>query len=290
MMPLLLADAGATKTAWSLLNVQGSVHTFTTAGINPSFTKDEEIHNILVEVKTQLSCYASPEYIHFYGAGCAAEDRKNRVSSALLTAYPKASITVFTDLEGAAKALFKKQSGCAIILGTGANSGYYNGQTIIHSQNHLGFLLGDEGSGSHLGKQWLTALMQEETPTDLSEIFYRTYHTHKHKLLNQLYQHSSPNSYLAMFVPFLAGHQSHEFIKRMVQSSFRTLCERYLLQYPQNERQIIRCTGGVAMAFQSILQDTFKDYGMQVDKIVEAPLSELITHYTTEDIKAHTTR
>ena len=42
--------------------------------------------------------------------------------------------------------------GIAVILGTGSNVGLYDGKQLVKTVGGLGYVLGDEGSGVHLGK------------------------------------------------------------------------------------------------------------------------------------------
>ena len=53
--------------------------------------------------------------------------------------------------------------GIACILGTGSNTCLYDGEDVTDNVTNLGFMLGDEGSGSHLGKAFFVAPTSTES-------------------------------------------------------------------------------------------------------------------------------
>ncbi len=57
------------------------------------------------------------------------------------------------DLTGAAVATSQGETGISCILGTGSNSCYFDGSAVHEEVPALGYILGDEGSGSFFGKK-----------------------------------------------------------------------------------------------------------------------------------------
>lgn len=277
-MYTLIADAGGTSTQWCLLS-KHEAHTFETEGINPSFTPDAKIATIVQEAGNKIADLPSPGKIVFYGAGCRAAAQKERMHTFISGAFTDADITVLTDLEGAARALYGKEKGLVLILGTGANSGFYNGKILTRNVNHLGFLLGDEGSGGFLGKLWLKAWCTEQVPKELAEACSEMLKKTSEACLTELYNETHPNKYAASFVPFMANYSTQPFIQEMIAYSFDHLCQTYLLKYPTEERGKIRITGGVAIQFQKELKKAFSKHQLSVDSIVQSPMHKLITYH-----------
>ena len=77
------------------------------------------------------------------------------------------------DLLAAARALLFNEKGFAAILGTGTNSALYDGNNITYNIDSLGYFLGDEGSGSWLGKKLLRDQLRGYLPAELEEKFKR---------------------------------------------------------------------------------------------------------------------
>ncbi len=153
----LIADSGATKAEWSLIN-SGKQKTILTQGISPYFLNKEQIKALLLkELKPKLKDIQVDE-IFYYGTGCANPDNAKLMKQAIKEIFPGSAIEVNHDLLAAARALCGEEKGIACILGTGSNSCYYNGKKIVSNSPGLGYVLGDEGSGAYLGKKVYTIL------------------------------------------------------------------------------------------------------------------------------------
>jgi N-acetylglucosamine kinase-like BadF-type ATPase len=148
----LIADSGATKTEWCLLE-GNKKRSLLTAGISPYFLSTAEIIALLQQELLPRVKKVAVQEVFYYGTGCANPANAKIVHKALKELFSEASIEVTHDLMGAARALCGREKGIACILGTGSNSCYYNGKKIIRNSPGLGYVLGDEGSGAYLGKK-----------------------------------------------------------------------------------------------------------------------------------------
>ena len=129
-MSILIADSGATKTEWSLTSA-GDNKIYKTEGLNPYYHTAQSIKEVLAnDLYPQLE-RTDVHDIYFYGAGCDSEEKKEVVHNALHHSFPDATINLFHDLLGAARACFFDEPGIACILGTGSNSCLYDGTKII---------------------------------------------------------------------------------------------------------------------------------------------------------------
>ena len=82
-MPVtLIADSGATKAEWCLIN-NGKKKGLFTQGINPYFLSSEQIRELIQsELKSNLK-KTEPEQIFFYGTGCANPKNAKNIKDAL---------------------------------------------------------------------------------------------------------------------------------------------------------------------------------------------------------------
>ena len=106
----------------------------------------------------------------FYGAGCANPER-NKIVELSLNAQFRTPVTINSDLLGSARGLFGTESGMACILGSGSNSCLFDGESIVANVRSGGFILGDEGSGGALGRQFASDCLKGIAPKDLVEEF-----------------------------------------------------------------------------------------------------------------------
>ena len=89
--------------------------------------------------------------------------------------------------------MLQKEAGFAAILGTGSNSGLYNGSHITHNIESGGFLLGDEGSGSYLGKMVIAGYIRGEMHKELQHLVGDRYRLTPEQLINEVYTSKTPN-------------------------------------------------------------------------------------------------
>jgi N-acetylglucosamine kinase-like BadF-type ATPase len=122
----LIADSGATKAEWCLLNGSRKKTIFT-QGISPYFLNAEQIHALLLKELCPILKRTRIDEIHYYGTGCANPANARLVKRAIQLTFPDSVIQVTHDLMAAARSLFGNKRGIASILGTGSNSCYFNG-------------------------------------------------------------------------------------------------------------------------------------------------------------------
>ncbi|TLU97986.1 N-acetylglucosamine kinase [Dyadobacter luticola] len=277
----LIADSGSTKTDWVLLTPNAEMHQFSSAGINPFYQTAEEIIPVLQE---QVVPYIQGDIsgIHFFGAGCADEKSSRPVYDALLHCVKSAGfVEIASDMLGAAKGLCGREAGLACILGTGANNAFYDGEKIVKSIGSLGFWLGDEGSGSYLGKTLVVQYLQNDLPTDLHEKFAAAYpEINRLTVLDHAYKQPYPNRYFAGFSRFIAENRQHEHIQNLVSDAFGLFIKKYVLKHQDAEKYPVHFTGSIAYHYQDTLRTVLKNQGLTAGNILKSPLEGLVRYYS----------
>src|SRR5690606_3050983 len=134
---IIIADGGSTKTNWCLITNEGKKVYFNTEGYNPYFSDTAYIIKSLEEgLPTDLPKESITE-VNYYGAGCSTDDKRQIVADAMQAVFTNAKINIGHDLLAAARALLGTNTGFAAILGTGTNTGLYNGRDIIYNIDSL---------------------------------------------------------------------------------------------------------------------------------------------------------
>ncbi|MEO6759571.1 MAG: hypothetical protein ABIO24_08965, partial [Saprospiraceae bacterium] len=226
----IIADCGSTKCDWLLTRGGRDQQLENTVGFSPFFHTTAEITAIL---KTQLLPKvnaAEVTDIFFYGTGVHDEHRAGIVAAALGAVFPQAHIEVEHDLLAAARATCGHHAGIACILGTGSNSCYYDGVNILDNVPSLGWLLGDEGSGTHLGKSLLRAKFYRELPQDLESAFDAA-HPEGQDSIKDLVDEKGANAYLATFTRFLGDNLPHPFVQNLVAGCLNQFLDRHVMKY-----------------------------------------------------------
>ncbi len=275
---ILLADCGSTKTDWVLLDNGAVAARVKTQGFNPTQQSTEDIFGILSGELQEKITTASPEAIHFYGAGCAYESANRRMRDALSMVFDTKNIYINSDLLAAARALCGHEEGIACILGTGSNSCLFDGEKITENTPSLGYILGDEGSGAHLGRQLVSDCLKKQLSPDLCKKFLEKYKLDLATILESVYRAPMPNRFLAGFVPFLADNRKNAEIHDLLKRCFTQFFQRNIMIY-RHSWLPIHVIGGVGMAFAEEIKETAESLGLSIGNIVASPMNGLIDYH-----------
>lgn len=274
----LVVDSGSTKTDWCVCIDGKQVCRCITQGINPFHQSDDYIYNIIgEELKPKLKAAftnqnlgePSVRSIRFYGAGCrgAAIEGLRKI---LLSAFPEATeIEVGSDLLAAAHAVCGSEEGIACILGTGANSGLYDGKTIIANVSPLGYILGDEGSGAVLGKLFINGLFKGDVPSTIREEFLETTGQTLDDIIRRVYREPMANRYLASLSPFIRSHIDCREVRDIVVRNFVDFFRLNVDHYGHKDLAI-GAVGSVAYYYRDELNEAARLCGYKMGKIVKS--------------------
>ena len=277
----LIADSGSSKTDWRAIHADGTIRQFKSGGINPFYQDEDEISEELAKnFRPQIQDQVSE--IFFYGAGCVNEEKQDVLKNALTKNFPGTMVQVENDILGAARALCHREPGIACILGTGANSCLYDGGKIVENIRGYGFLLGDEGSGSYLGKQLVIRYLRKELPTELHKRFKKRYPMTDDEILNEVHTQPYPNRYLASFSKFLFHHIRDPYVYQLVYDGFALFMDKNVLKYKNADQYKVHFVGSIAFYYTNILRQVANDKGITVKNILESPIAGLTLYHQSD--------
>ncbi len=277
---ILVADSGATKTHWVLLDkgkVQLEVYS---KGFNPYYYKADDFTQSLMDEFIGKISFKDISAIYFYAAGCSSKANANIIQSILSKIFVNASIFAHHDLYGAAIALLGNEKGIACILGTGSNSCLWDGQTIIHNVPSVGYLLGDEGGGTYTGKLLVREILLGIAPLEVSELFYDSLSLNFSSVLDRIYKEPNPNQFLSQQTRFLREFIDKPYCRDVVSRSFNDFVDVQLINYPGVKSLPASFTGSVAANFKDILKEVLNDHGIKMGKIIKEPMEGLIAYHS----------
>ena len=275
---ILIADCGSTKTDWVLCEGDDIIARVRTQGLNPTHQESEEIFEILSAELTDEITAHKLQKIYFYGAGCAYETANNRMRRALEGIFATKEIEINSDLLAAARALCKHEEGIACILGTGSNSCLFDGEKIIDNTPSLGYILGDEGSGAHLGRQLISDCIKKQLPKKICDKFFEQYDLSVATILEKTYHSSLPNRWLASFTPFLSEHKLVPEINTMLKQCFKQFFQRNTMTYRRSWLPI-HIIGNIGIHFSEEIKETAESLGLSIGNIVDSPMNGLIEYH-----------
>ena len=290
---ILIADSGSTKTDWAIVTSASQPVVLNTQGINPVHQSREEIVRILRDEfigamgsksevqKLRSSAILAPDFpmaVYFYGSGVRPE-MESFMTSLLQETFPQANvIEAHSDLLGAARALCGHSYGIAGILGTGANSCLYDGNTIVQHTPALGYILGDEGSGSVLGKRFIHDLYGGKLSEEIKAAFEKETRLNLAEIIKRVYRQPLANRFLASLSEFIGNHLDDAGVKAVVIDNFVDFL-RYHIQ-PYNRPDLpVSFVGSVAWHYQDELREAAERLDFRLGTVLKTPLAGLVRYH-----------
>jgi len=274
---IAIVDGGSTKCDWVILENSGKISQKTESiGFNPNIINADlipqeiEKNPHLFLIKNQL------DYIYFYGSGCGTVENALLVETQLQKVFPYAKVTVKEDLTAAAYAAYNGKPAIVCILGTGSNSCYFDGESIRRDLPSLGFLIGDEGSGSALGKHLVRRFFMKKLPQDLHQEFVETYHLTIEDAIKNMYHNPRANAYLAEFNKFVVQRKQHPYFQNMVFDEMKNFFEYQVLPYEEAREAEINFIGSIAYYYEDVLRAAAAELNLTVGHIVQKPIESLV--------------
>jgi glucosamine kinase len=279
---ILVADSGSSKTDW-LGYKNGETISFSTQGINPYFLNAQDIFRIISKVPQLDDIAKDVREIYFYGSGCSSPDKHEVISNGLSLYFNNAYISVDNDLIGSAYATCGDKKGLICILGTGSNVSYYDGTSTYDSNYGLGYILGDEGSGSYFGRKIITSYLYNQMPQDLSVLFSAQFETDKERVITNVYQKPLPNTYLAGFSRFMFAHKDHPFIRQMITAGFQEFIDINIRDFKDYQKLQCHFVGSISYYYQDILKETCEKNGLHIGKILQKPIEGIFKYILNKE-------
>lgn len=274
-----IVESGSTKSDWVLLESKSKKNIYSTIGFNPYFHSSTQIEN---EIRKNVALTEIAPFIkgiYFYGAGCSSEHLNKIVSTGLRSVFNDAEIIVDHDLLACAYATYTGKPVISCILGTGSNSCYFDGKNLKEKVPALGYILGDEGSGSYFGKQLIANYLYHRLPKELSNDFYATYHLEKDVLIDRIYKQPNANVFIASFMPFIAKHKDHEYIQQMVREGFKKFMDIHVCCFENYKEVEVNFVGSISEIFEKQLQEAASVFGINIGRIIRRPVDSLVQYH-----------
>ncbi|KFF11496.1 ATPase [Chryseobacterium soli] len=275
-----IVDSGSTKSDWVILDDFKKVFLKTeTIGFNPNFINKELIVPEIEKNSNLILVKNSITKIFFYGSGCGIKKNCETIEEELLKVFGKAEIIVKEDLMAAAYAAYNGKPAIVCILGTGSNSCFFDGENLKIELPSLGFLIGDEGSGSAIGKQLVRRYFMKKLPADLHTEFQDEYNLTLEEALKNMYHTTRPNAYLADFNKFVVERKDHPYFQDMVFEEMKSFFEYQVLPYKQAKEAEINFIGSIAYYYENILRSVAAELNLNVGHVVQKPIESLVSYH-----------
>ena len=299
---VLIADSGSTKTDWSLLYSaypyakREVLLSFQTQGITPIHQSPAEIRQILEhEMMPQVSqfprsgiidpkLFEGPLFpkiiVYFYGSGCTPA-HVPMMKQMLGELFSSQNAEVHSDLMAAARALCQHEAGIGCILGTGANSCLYDGEKIVQNTPALGYILGDEGSGSVLGRMFMNAIFKNPAFAAIRDEYLGETKLTQNDIIQKVYRESMGNRFLATTSLYISEHLDNPLLRQLVVDNFRSFFRANLAPYNRKDLPV-GVVGSMAFHYREQLEEAARLEGYTLGNILKSPMEGLVTFHQVD--------
>lgn len=278
MLVKLIADSGATKCDWCLIN-NGKKKNISTLGISPYFFSDPKMEEIVREQVVASIPKIKVDEVFFYGTGLGIPAHIRRMTKVLKKCFPVATVQARTDMHAAAIATCGDDKGVVAIMGTGSGACYYNGKKIVKSRLGLGYVLGDEASGAYFGKKVIQHYLYGIFDEYLMKKFDEKFATDRAGILSNVYSGTIPSKYLATFAIFLAENRGHYIVENIIEDGISEFIRSHLYKISESWHVPIHFVGSIANGFKDVIKEICGTVGLEVGSFVQKPLEGLIRYH-----------
>ncbi len=275
---ILIIESGSTKSDWVLLN-QGEKTYFSTIGLNPYFHTEQDVEQAIKGNSELYSLNNQVSAIYFYGAGCSAEHLNAIIERGIQKVFTKAIVSVDHDLNACAYATYNGEPAISCIIGTGSNSCFFDGEIVSEKVPALGYILGDEGSGTYMGKRLLADFLYHRIPREMALAFQKETGLDKDSIVNNVYKQPNANVYLASFVPFIQKFSETTYVKELVLTGFKQFLDVHVCCYDNYKNYPVHFVGSISRIFKNELELACKHFDIKLGDIVQKPVDGLVQYH-----------
>ena len=276
--------SGSHYAHWRLADKEKTVASFRTNGINPYFSDEKSILQLLGKNINLIHHAEEVKRIYFFGAGTSTEEFKKTISGAFAAFFKFAKISVEHDIVGAAIACCKNSPGIVVVCGSGSNAAWYDGRRVKPNNYGLGYILADEGSGNWLGRQLIKGFMDETLPENLRKKFAKRYDADRSNLLEKVYRQKQPALFLSSFNDFYLENQHDKYLQNVIIKGFSKLISTYCVPlHKQHPEAVVHFAGSVAANFQNHLRQAAEEADVTIGNIIKEPINNLLTYYINKN-------
>lgn len=287
-MITVVADIGATTSRWAWWEQGGAVRFLPGTAEDP-LPGHNPLHGDGASMRTALQKAFAPHAdvlsrageVHLYGAGCGSAERAEKLRALLAPLFHKATVLVESDLLGAARACHGHGAGMVLILGTGMNAGHYDGRTLHLPMPSLGYLLGDEGSGAHIGRRLLHAALHGRLSQEVVRKLYPE-GLDLAEVLERTYTGGSPAPWLAAHAARLAPYRHLPEVGALLERCFTELAEVLTDHFSSAQLAEVKASGSIAWHFRKELEVALGGRGVRLTEVLQEPLPRLVEHHRQE--------
>ena len=276
----LIVDCGSTKADWVILDKDNIVKKTQTDGFNPNYADKEYILSIALNNNFYIAYLQDITEVLFYGSGCGIQHNIDLIKDVFKSIFIHSEIYVYSDMMAACHAVSAHRKSIVCILGTGSNSCLFNGKDIAEKAVSLGYIIGDEGSGSHIGKSIVHDYLYRMMPEDISSKVDEEFDVDVNSFIHNVYHSNKPSQYLASFAKIAIENKNNDYIINICRRCFDEFIDCFIMRYDKCREYEISFVGSIAYYFQDIIKERLEIKNLKMGEVLKSPIEGLVRYYS----------
>lgn len=271
----VIVDSGATKSEFVIFDKDKHDY-FYDIGINANYASNEEISSVFSRFFEYLhNHFSAPvQSIVYYGAGCMNLDNCKKITAIIKNQFIDTEVFVYSDLLLPCHVLANDKNAIVAILGSGSAACLYKNKQIEKIAPSCGYLLGDDGSGTELGKSFLKSLLLNKISPELKAQFEEFIKLTTSQIIPHIYSLTNPQRFFSSIPLFLSQNIDNEDIAILCKKSFSLFFEHQLDFFQDDCKYPWMFSGSIAYHFRQPLFEVAKSWNIEIEKIANKPLEQ----------------
>ncbi len=270
----LIIEAGGTKSNLAFIENGQIVGSFIEPGLQLTQETAEDFEKKVISWSELQQ--GQVESVFLFAAGKVNAAKERILVEILKKQFNTSKASLHSDLLAACYATAGNNAGIVGILGTGSNSCYYNGSQIEKNISPGGFILGDEGSGAHIGKQLLIDYLRSNLPANTQQQLNDEYSLTNQLIIQNVYGGTvrSAAIFCSSFASFVTSRLDTDYCRKICSQSveqYLSIIEKNYLQY-SNKLYLV---GSIAFYLSDIIKEQASKKNIELITIIQHPIKDL---------------
>jgi glucosamine kinase len=270
----LVIDSGGTKSNLAFLENGKIIDIFTEPGLQLSRETVQDFEKKVIRWSEFKQ--GRIDSVFLFAAGHVTKSKEQELIEILHKAFGANQVELHSDLLAACFATAGSNKGIVGILGTGSNSCYYDGETIIKNIPPGGFVLGDEGSGANLGRQFLADYLRKKMPEEIQKQLENELNLSADMVIENIYGGSVRDAawFCSGFAPFIVSKLNHEYCYKLCTHSIKDYVDLIEKNYISHSNKLY-LVGSIAYYLKDLIILEAKKRNIEIIKIIQHPINDL---------------
>lgn len=131
-----------------------------------------------------------------------------------------------------------------------------------------------------MGKLFLSDVLKDLAPPRLTRDFYDKFRISADNILESVYNNPFPSRFLSTISYFLSEFMEEDYVYELFAKNLKNFFTRCVFQYDY-ENYPIRFVGSFASKHADLVEKIAREYGIEIDLILESPMSGLIEYHSS---------